>query len=123
MDNTTLTGSAALPDENTVEHTVTVVPVVDSYVAAMYLGKWFIAKVLNVDEEDEDVKLNFMHEAKSVFGQGKKFKWPQPPDCDVWIPFKDILMSIAPPTPAGRSSRFHEIDTETLQQIEKLADG
>lgn len=87
----------------------------------MYLGKWFIAKVVAVDHDDEDVNLDFMHEAKGIRQDDLKFKWPQPKDCDVWIPFKDILMIIAQPTAIGRSGRYFEISREEIQQIEKIA--
>ena len=84
----------------------------------MYEGTWYVGKVLEVDEADEDTKITFMTTVHSK--QRPQFKWPHPPD-EVWIAFEDILTRVEPPTAAGKSGRFFQMSTETLSLIERLS--
>lgn len=45
-----------------------------SYVATVYDNKWYIAKVLEVDEEAGDMEVSYMQRSKAMF------KWPHPED-------------------------------------------
>lgn len=87
------------------------------YVAAMYANEWYLGRVLEVDEEDQDAQMTFMVNVRSK--QGTKFKWPHPCD-ELWIPLQDVIIKVAPPTPLGKSERFFQIPKETLDLIESL---
>ncbi|KAJ8043840.1 hypothetical protein HOLleu_11115 [Holothuria leucospilota] len=91
---------------------------VGEFVAAKCADKWYLGRVLEVDEEDQDAKITFMVSVKSK--QGTTYKWPRPDD-ELWIPFQDILTKVESPTPVGRSERFFEITAETLNLIEDLS--
>ena len=94
------------------------VPVkVGEYIAAMYEDSWYIGRVLEVDKEDQDTKITFMTTVPTK--QRPTFKWGVPAD-EIWIPFTDILTAIEAPDSIGKSGRFYQVSTETLNLIEKL---
>lgn len=52
----------------------------DDFVIAMYEGEWWVAKVLSVNRENNDVEVSFMHPP----GPRTTFRWPPKPDI-LWV--------------------------------------
>lgn len=87
------------------------VPKVDSYVRVKYDNRIYPAKVIDVDENDEDAKVSFMEETRGK-GDRKLYKWPAKSD-ELWVNFDQFVSTIDEPMPCGKSKRqFRLHDTE-----------
>ena len=80
---------------------------ISGYVTCVYDAGWWLAYVLEVDSENFEVKLTFLHPQ----GSARSYKYPTIPDI-LSIPISDILSKVNPRTAKGR--------TYTLQRREKL---
>lgn len=69
---------------------------VDAYLAAIYESKWYIGKILEYDNEDQEYHVTFMTGGK------KSFRWPEKAD-KIWIPDSDILCSLNEPVKQGKT--------------------
>ncbi|KAK3102947.1 hypothetical protein FSP39_015174 [Pinctada imbricata] len=85
----------------------------DDYVAARYSGKWYVGRVVSVDDADEEVEISFLENKK------EKFQWPANTDI-IWVPFADIICVIKEPVSKGRRGRMLEIDPTDRDKIETL---
>ena len=72
----------------------------NSWVAAIYLNAWYVAKVMEVDFDDCDALLDFMHPK----GPSHNFFWPSNSD-QIWVPFDHIVCKISPPVPRLRDTQ------------------
>ena len=88
---------------------------IGDYVAATYLNKWYIGKILAIDEEDCDAEITFMQRTK------KLFQWPKHADT-LWVNISDILLKIKEPLPARKSQRMYKLCEIDEHNIEHLFD-
>ena len=63
-----------------------------SYAEAVHDRSWYIGHVVEGDQENGDVQVNFLHPE----GPAVSYHYPKYPDI-CWIPYKDILCSIDVP--------------------------
>ena len=63
----------------------------------IYDGEWWLACVLEVDAENGEVKVTFLHPC----GPSRSFKYPSVPDILV-VPTTDLLTKVNPRTTTGR---------------------
>ena len=83
------------------------------FISGVYLAKWYIGEVVDVDPEDDELEIKFMEQKK------KLFQWPTRED-SLWLPRKDILCKIDEPSQTGKSGRMYRLQTIDLDRIEKL---
>ena len=55
----------------------------------LYDNKWWVGIITNVDKEEEDVQVKFMHSS----GPSRTFQWPHVDDI-CWVPNDHILCKI-----------------------------
>ena len=83
-----------------------------SYIACVYDEKWWVDLVEEVDKDNNDIYVNFMH----PFGPSNTFFWPAREDkCHVALSSICMILSI-PATTTGRSSSFAPKDLEDVQK-------
>ncbi|WAR19952.1 hypothetical protein MAR_001792 [Mya arenaria] len=83
---------------------------VGSFVAAVYEKAWYIGKIEAKDDDDGDVQINFMENAKQMF------KWPQTKDC-FWCDVDDILCEVKTLQPSGKSMRLFKLNPDEKENI------
>ncbi|KAK6167827.1 hypothetical protein SNE40_021765 [Patella caerulea] len=54
------------------------------FVAAVYGDEWFIGQVVQVDQDDEEIEVKFMHKKKQCY------QWPIREDI-IWVKPQDII--------------------------------
>lgn len=81
----------------------------DDFVAAMYGDKWFVGKIIDLDEEDAEI--SFMVQKKDLF------QWPSAADI-IWVKTSNILCVIKAPTPSGKSRRMFKVDKDDISSVE-----
>ncbi|KAH3773646.1 hypothetical protein DPMN_175013 [Dreissena polymorpha] len=84
-------------------------------VAAKYLDKWYVGKVLEVDCEDNTVTISFLEHKK------KAFQWPFRKDI-IWVDKDQILCKVTQPTSVGTSKRMPEILPYDMKLVEDIFD-
>lgn len=84
---------------------------VGEYVAALYDDKTYIGKVIECDDEDDEVEITFMENVR------KLLQWPKHED-RIWINKKDILCSVSEPVPTGKSKRMFKLAASDMANIE-----
>jgi len=86
-------------------------------VAALYDKDWFIGKVTDIDDTDNEVEVSFMQKKKNLY------QWPRNPDV-IWIEKDDVLCTVNAPTETGKSKRMFRItDADEAIIIEKFLAG
>lgn len=83
----------------------------NGYVTTVYDGKWWIAYVLEKNEELDEVKLTFLHPA----GPSNSFFYPKELDV-LWLPLTQVLCKVYPVTPTGRLYILSESDTSKINE-------
>jgi hypothetical protein len=86
---------------------------VDDYIAALYLGRWYIGKIITVDEEDSTFEVTFLQQKKRMF------QWPSRPDV-IWVDYSDILCKVSTPVTSGKSKRMLLITDSDIDKVEIL---
>ena len=86
----------------------------NGYMTVVYDSKWWLAYVLEKNEEEDEIKVTFLHPR----GPSPSFSYPRRPDV-LWIPFTSVLCVVGPTTPTGRIYVLSE--DETLRSNEKLS--
>ena len=81
---------------------------ISGFVTCIYDGEWWLACVLEVDGENGEIKVTFLHPC----GPSQSFKYPSVPDILV-VPTTDLLTKVNPRTTTGH--------VYTLTQREKKA--
>ena len=85
------------------------------HIACIYDSDWYIELVVEVCEEEGDVKVRFMHPK----GPGRPencFFWPSTEDI-CYIPQTDMLCNISPPIASSKSARKYRISSLDAELI------
>ena len=83
---------------------------------AIYNDYWYIGQVLEIDNTDGEIHVNFL-EASGKYRYN--FKWPQKMD-DLWITQKDILYIMKhQPQKSGKTGRLFKLHIEDLDSLKK----
>ena len=69
------------------------------YVACLYHRVWYIGAVIEQSDQNKDAYIKFMKQNHLVL------TWPQDLQNECWVPFTNILTTIAPPQLQGHSRR------------------
>ena len=85
----------------------------NDYVATKYLDNWYVGKILQIDETDNEAEMSFMKQKKNLF------QWPSTEDI-LWVTQDDIICKIKDPKPSGKSARMYRLEREDLAKIEQL---
>lgn len=75
------------------------------YVTVAYDGKWWLAYIMDRNEDLDEVKVTFLHPC----GPSPSFHYPRKPDV-LWVSITDVLHLVCPVTPTGRSYVLPEND-------------
>lgn len=78
---------------------------ISGYITTVYDNQWWLAYVLAKNENDEQVKVTFLHPA----GPSPSFAYPRRPDI-LWLSVNDVLCKVQTVTPTGRIYRIPESD-------------
>ena len=82
------------------------------FVCCSYDGFWWIGMVEEIDSEQNDLKMNFMH----PHGPAKNFYWPSRED-SCWVPYDKVLNPIeAPVTSSGRMYMIKDTDYQKIKK-------
>ena len=85
---------------------------IGSFVAAMYDKKWYIGIVENVDQDNKDALIKFMH----PHGPSPSFHWPKHENV-CWIPHHHVICVVE--TPNLTTARgLYSISSRSRNQIE-----
>lgn len=88
---------------------------VGNYVAACYDKDWFIGKILEIDEEDNELLITFLQPCKKTLpGTRPLYKWPANHD-ELWVKTNETLCNVSEPSKHGRSGRSFEISQEDFE--------
>jgi len=83
------------------------------YVAAVYDQAWYAGNIVERNDKDRDVLVNFLRSA----GSPGTFQWPRRKD-ECWVPLDHILCILPAPSTTS-SGRQYSFDIETVNNIEK----
>ena len=87
---------------------------IGNYVACMYDTTWWIGVILNVFEEEGDVKIQLMH----FNDKTRTFKWPVRED-KCLFPLTKILCKICAPSATTSYRRQYRLPAEELNMVEQ----
>ena len=80
------------------------------FVAARYDRGWYVGKILDVDNDEDELEVTFMEKSKQLY------KWPIHPDT-LWIPMGDVLSKIEAPLATAKSKRMFAISESDKRAI------
>ena len=87
-------------------------PKINDYVSCKYDDKWWIGLVEDIDNVEQDCKVNFMHPS----GPARNFYWPTRADI-CWVSDLDIICIIGiPKTLTGRTYNISEDEFELISR-------
>lgn len=90
---------------------------VDDWIAAVYDNNWYIGKVIEFDDdEDNEVHIDFMAKCSGPFTEAK-YKWPVKKDA-IWIARSKVLCNIVPCF-CDNSKRMITLSAEQKKLIEE----
>jgi len=75
--------------------------------------EWWIGIIREVDKEQDDARINFMH----PHGPSQSFHWPQVDDM-CWVPITHLLCSVD--TPTTITGRQYSITQAEVKKVEEL---
>ena len=84
---------------------------VGRYVAARYDSKVYVGKIVDYDEEDNEIEISFMQNIR------KLLQWPTHED-KLWLEKGQIICNISEPIPTGKSARMFKLTETDLRIIE-----
>ena len=95
---------------------------VGSWVASVYDGKWYVAKVLEAEKSEGEYKLSFLSPGYTE-EHVNSFKKPWSRDDILDVPKEDILQIVSQPSESGNGQRkclkLSEVDLESVLQTFK----
>ena len=80
------------------------------FVACIYNEEWYIGEIVDIDEDEQDVEINFMEKSKELY------RWPRRED-KIWVSFSNVLYVINRHAPCGKSQRNYRIDESDIERI------
>lgn len=84
------------------------------FIACQYDSFWWVGLVEEINQEQKDFLVNFMH----PHGPSKSFKWPTRDD-QCWVPFDKFICKIdTPKTATGRMYQISDSDYEKILNLE-----
>ena len=83
------------------------------YVACVYCNEWFVGKIEDTDEEEQEIQVNFMEKAKSLY------RWPRRQD-KIWVMYNDVLCIVSEPLPTCKSKRTFSVTADDVILIKDL---
>ena len=86
---------------------------VGKFLACVYDGKWWVGLVRDHSEEENDVRVTFMH----PHGPAKFFRWPAREDV-CWVPLQSILCLLK--VPMTSNGRQYHLDSQDKDHLTKL---
>ena len=81
-----------------------------SYVAVVYEQSWWIGVVIDVNDEEKDVEVKFMHPK----GPARYFNWPERDDY-CYIPNDNVLTFPQAHSSTGRNYEFEKTDIKDIE--------
>ena len=88
---------------------------VGDYVVCMYDEDWYIGVILEVCEEEGDIKVSFMH-PKGPGRPENSFYWPSTEDA-CYVPQNDIIGYISTTKSYSKRARKFKISSIDMKQI------
>ncbi|CAG2230677.1 unnamed protein product [Mytilus edulis] len=89
----------------------------DTFVASVYDNVWYICKVLDFDNNDNEYQLAFMTKSNPV---SHTMKWPTRPE-ELWVTETDIVCQVKNPAPVGRKPvMMYKLLPDDVRKIESL---
>ena len=85
----------------------------NEYVACYYDSKWWAGVVQNVNCDEKDVEINFLHSP----GHSNSFTWSKRKDICL-VPYMNVICKIIPPTTSTRQTYY--LEKEGNEMISKL---
>lgn len=90
---------------------------VSGYVNIVYENNWWLAYVLAKDQNNEEVKVSFLHPA----GPSPSFSFPRSQDI-LWLPISNVLKKVNPITPTGRTYSLTQLEQkQTMEAFEDFS--
>ena len=80
----------------------------------MYDSHHWLGVVSQVDKDNEDVQIKFMHPHFPTHS----FEWPSREDV-CWVPDINVLVVVDTPVPSTRSGRQYHLSTSDMSRIEE----
>ena len=81
------------------------------YVAYTYDGDWYVGSVMDVDNTEQDIKLNSLHPK----GPSDKYKYPARRD-ELYVPIQHIIKKVNLETTYHRQYSLSKADQESIIQ-------
>ena len=82
-----------------------------NFVAAKYEGQVYIGKIIDFDEEDNEIEISFMQNVRRLL------QWPKTED-KLWLEKSEIVCNVSEPLPTGKSARMFKLTESDLNKIE-----
>ena len=98
------------PADQTLAHNLTP----GSFVVSMYDSHHWLGVVSQIDKDNEDVQIKFMHPHFPTHS----FEWPSREDI-CWMPDINVLVVVDTPVPSTRSGRQYHLSTSDMSRIEE----
>ena len=83
---------------------------VGHYVATVYDSRWYVGKIVDIDDEESHIEITFMARRKQFY------QWPTQQD-KIWVKANDILCGLSIPVSTGKSSRMFKLNDNDEQHI------
>ena len=80
------------------------------HVAAVYDGRWYIGRVLIVDENDSEVEITFMESKKRLL------QWPVKPDVR-WVPRRNIVCIVEKLQSCAKTARMFKLSESYYEHV------
>ena len=82
----------------------------DSIVACVYTGEWYIGNIIERSDEYQDIHVSFMKKS------GDLLNWPHRKD-SCWIPFTSVLCIVSAPEPQSHGARFYRLQAADMEKV------
>lgn len=84
------------------------------YTACLYDSGWYVGNIVERNDEQQDVLVNFMKRT------GSSFSWPSRED-KCWVPMHDLLCIVQAPTIQAHSGRQYKPALDDFERIQVLS--
>ena len=80
------------------------------YIACLYDNNWYVGNIVERNDEEQDVLINFMKRT------GSSLSWPSSED-KCWVPMHDLLCIVQVPTIQAHSGRQYKLALDDFEKI------